>query len=53
MALLWWVVYLVLHGAVALVFAVAWTVVAAFWSIRFRAVTVAKEIEGEDPAPPR
>ena len=53
MAALWWVVYLWVPDRVALVFAIAWTVVAVFWSVRFRALTVAQEIEGEDPVPPR
>ena len=52
-ALLWWVLYVASRSHVALAFALAWTVVTVFWLARFRAVTVAQEIEGEDPVPPR
>jgi hypothetical protein len=51
MAVLWWVVYVAVPDRVALVFAIAWTAVAVFWSVRFRAVTVAQEIEAEGPPP--
>jgi RsiW-degrading membrane proteinase PrsW (M82 family) len=53
MALLWWIVYVCVPDRVALVFAVAWTVVAVFWSVRFRAVSVAQQFEGDDRVPPR
>jgi hypothetical protein len=51
-AVLWWALYLASRSYVALAFASAWTVVTVFWLVRFRAVTVAKEIEGEDAVPP-
>jgi hypothetical protein len=51
-ALLWWALYLASRSNVALAFALAWTVVTVFWLVRFRAVTVAQEIEGEDSVPP-
>jgi hypothetical protein len=50
-ALLWWVFYLASRSYVALAFASAWTIVTVFWVVRLRAVTVAKEIENEDPPP--
>ena len=48
-ALLWWALYLASGAHVALAFASAWTVVTLFWLVRFRAVTVAKEVEDQDP----
>jgi hypothetical protein len=50
-ALLWWGLYAIAPRAIALVFAIAWTLVAVFWFVRLKAVTVAQQLDGEDPAP--
>jgi len=51
-ALLWWGLYAAAPGGIALVFAIAWTVASVFWFVRLRAVTVAQQVEGQDPDPP-
>ena len=50
-ALLWWALYAIAPRTIALVFAIAWTVVALFWFVRLKAVTVAQQVEGEGSAP--